>query len=224
MTPFPFVRRCTLVLSLGAVALVGCGGSGDASSAVQPDASVPNATVIDAGTPSTDSGSTVSAPSDTGSTPTAPTDSTGSTAASGSTAMGSSTTAPGGTVPPAATLKPGVTTVPPATTVPSATTVKPPPSTVAPTAPPTTKPPTKPSTVTKSCAADGAVTSVKVPAGSTLILTVTSATEQEFHVHGYDLLGSGTRFTFVLTADPKFDGAIVESHTTQKPICTIDVT
>jgi hypothetical protein len=119
--------------------------------------------------------------------------------------------------------------VPPATTVrPVATTVKPPSTTVAPTvpptAPPTTKPATKPSTVTKSCAADGAVTSVKVPAGATLVLTVTSVTEQEFHVHGYDLLGAGTRYTFVLTADPKFDGAVVESHTTQKPICTIDVT
>jgi hypothetical protein len=226
MTPFPFARRCTLVLSLAAVSLVGCGGSGDEAGGVQPDGSFATTVVTDAGpadTSQTDTGATTSG---------VPTDSTGSTAAtgsSGSTAVAAGTTAPGSsatTVKPGSTttLKPGATTLPPATTAAPATTVKPAPTTVPPTAPPTTKPVTKPSTVTKSCAADGAVTSVKVPAGATLVLTVTSVTEQEFHVHGYDLLGAGTRYTFVLTADPKFDGAFVESHTTQKPICTIDVT
>lgn len=225
MTLFPSVRRRTLALALATASLVGCGGSGGANGAVQPDTSVPNVTVTDTGIPataSTDSASTVAASTDTGSALTALTDSTGSTAAPGSTSGGSGTTAPATTVPAATTVKPGATSVPPATTA------KPPSATVAPTAPPTapptTKPATKPGTVTKSCAADGAVTSVKVPAGATLILTVTSVTEQEFHVHGYDLLGAGTKYTFVLTADPKFDGAIVESHTTQKPICTIDVT
>jgi len=226
MTPFPFARRCTLVLSLAAVSLVGCGGSGDETGGVQPDGSFATTVVTETGpvdTGHTDTGVTTSG---------VLTESTGSTAAtdsSGSTAVAAGTTAPGSTattVKPGSTttLKPGATTLPPATTAAPATTVKPAPTTVPPTAPPTTKPVTKPSTVTKSCAADGAVTSVKVPAGATLVLTVTSVTEQEFHVHGYDLLGSGTRYTFVLTADPKFDGAVVESHTTQKPICTIDVT
>ncbi len=216
-----FIGRCTAVVVLAALAVSACGDSGAGGVASQLDGTSPTVSAL------TTSGPVESTPPATDATGAAVSTSTASSTGAASTVVpgGVSTTAAGSGA--TTTLKPGSTTLP-GTTAPTPTTSKPVsttvPPTVAPTAPPTTKPATKPSTVTKSCSADGSVTSVKVPAGATLILTVTSTTEQEFHVHGYDLLGSGTRFTFVLTADPKFDGAIVESHTTQKPICTIDVT
>lgn len=39
-----------------------------------------------------------------------------------------------------------------------------------------------------------------VPLGADVELVVTSAEEQEFHLHGYDLEQEGTRVTFVFTA------------------------
>ena len=221
-----FIGRCTAVVVLAALAVSACGDSGAGGVASQLDGTSPTVSAL------TTSGPVESTPPATDATGAAVSTSTASSTGAASTVVpgGVSTTAAGSGA--TTTLKPGSTTLPgttvPATSAPTPTTSKPVsttvPPTVAPTAPPTTKPSTKPGEVRKSCTADGPVTSVKVPAGATLFLTVRSTTEQEFHVHGYDLLGTGPVWTFVLTADPKFDGAIVESHTTQKPICTIDVT
>ena len=216
-----FIGRCTAVVVLAALAVSACGDSGAGGVASQLDGTSPTVSAL------TTSGPVESTPPATDATGAAVSTSTASSTGAASTVVpgGVSTTAAGSGA--TTTLKPGSTTLP-GTTAPTPTTSKPVsttvPPTVAPTAPPTTKPSTKPGEVRKSCTADGPVTSVKVPAGATLFLTVRSTTEQEFHVHGYDLLGTGPVWTFVLTADPKFDGAIVESHTTQKPICTIDVT
>jgi hypothetical protein len=46
----------------------------------------------------------------------------------------------------------------------------------------------------------GAPATPTVPLGADVELVVTSAEEQEFHLHGYDLEQEGTRVTFVFTA------------------------
>ena len=62
-----------------------------------------------------------------------------------------------------------------------------------------------------------------MPRGTDLTLTVNSATDQEFHVHGYDIAKGGTHVTFSFTTDMA-GSFIVESHTTGKLICRLVIT
>jgi hypothetical protein len=59
-----------------------------------------------------------------------------------------------------------------------------------------------------------------VPLNSTVSITVTSATSQEFHLHGYDLEKAGTKVTF--TADQPGDFEL-ESHATEKVLFVLTV-
>jgi hypothetical protein len=65
-----------------------------------------------------------------------------------------------------------------------------------------------------------------VALGQTVVLRLLSDTDQEYHVHGYDLekqAAAGVETTFEFTADTpgSFE---VESHTTDKVLATLQVT
>jgi hypothetical protein len=65
-----------------------------------------------------------------------------------------------------------------------------------------------------------------VALGQTVVLRLLSDTDQEYHVHGYDLekqTAAGVEATFEFTADTagSFE---VESHTTDKVLATLQVT
>ena len=71
-------------------------------------------------------------------------------------------------------------------------------------------------------AADPTPPVITVAFGTQMVLTVVSVTEQEFHVHDFDITKSGTTVTFAFTAD--LHGThLVESHTTGKVICSLVV-
>jgi len=66
----------------------------------------------------------------------------------------------------------------------------------------------------------------EVALGQTVVLRLLSDTDQEYHVHGYDLekqAAAGVETTFEFTADTpgSFE---VESHTTDKVLATLQVT
>ena len=66
----------------------------------------------------------------------------------------------------------------------------------------------------------------EVALGQTVVLRLLSDTDQEYHVHGYDLekqAAAGVEATFEFTADTagSFE---VESHTTDKVLATLQVT
>ncbi len=61
-----------------------------------------------------------------------------------------------------------------------------------------------------------------VPFGSSVKIVVTSSTEREFHLHGYDIELSGTRVTFNFTAD--IGGRnVVSIHPNHDVVCYINV-
>jgi len=66
----------------------------------------------------------------------------------------------------------------------------------------------------------------EVALGQTVVLRLLSDTDQEYHVHGYDLekqAAAGVETTFEFTADTP--GSFqVESHTTDKVLATLQVT
>ena len=64
-----------------------------------------------------------------------------------------------------------------------------------------------------------------VALGQTVVLRLLSDTDQEYHVHGYDLekkAAAGVEATFEFTAD-KAGSFEVESHTTDKVLATLQV-
>ena len=64
-----------------------------------------------------------------------------------------------------------------------------------------------------------------VPLGQTVVLRLLSDTDQDYHVHGYDLekqAAAGVEATFEFTAD-KAGTFEVESHTTDKVLATLQV-
>lgn len=238
-----FIFRCGGCL-LALASLGACSGGGDASSAStspvgSANSSGPTVPVSDepnvgssqvpsrSGTtttlPAVRSGtSTTAAPVGTAPTTTLPAHTTNTIRGSVSPTTTANSTAPATTVlqlPPVAPAPPSATT----TTSPpvSATTTTPPPA-------PTTTRPTVPATTvqaTKSVTVDAADTSppvITVAFGTAIVLTVVSVTEQEFHVHDFDITKAGTTVTFAFTAD--LHGThIVESHTSGKLICTFVV-
>jgi hypothetical protein len=106
----------------------------------------------------------------------------------------------------------------PATT--AATTTAPPPTTAAP-APTTTRPAVIEIAVDADTAA-AAPMAESVALGEHVRITVRTATAQEFHLHGYDIDGSGTEVIFDFTAD--LPGVFVlESHDTGAPLLTLTV-
>ena len=139
-------------------------------------------------------------------------------------AAAGTTTTVRSTVPPTPTAQPSATAVPPVTPSPTV------PATPAPTTPPTpapttTTPPVPTTPPTRSVTVDAADPSppvITVAFGTQVVLTIVSVTEQEFHVHGYDLTKAGTTVTFAFTAD-LHGSNLVESHSTEKIICTIVV-
>lgn len=204
-----------VMLSFGTA---GCGGDDVAVAPATAVAPASSAEVSTTTVPPPDSTSADQGSESTGQA------STGSTSVSAPTTLPSaSSTAP----------KPGATTVPAAagstTTVKSVststtvrvtpTTVKPPTTTVP--APPTTKPAANPGTFTATVANKSHRT-LNIPYNATVVLTVTSATDEEFHVHGYDITKGGTNVTFVFAADMK-GTYIVESHDTGWVVCTLVV-
>ncbi len=89
----------------------------------------------------------------------------------------------------------------------------------------TARPPVTTATPTRTVTVDAADLTppvISVVLGTEITLTVVSVTDQEFHVHNYDITKAGTRVTFAFTAD-LVGSHIVESHTTGKVICTIVV-
>ena len=61
-----------------------------------------------------------------------------------------------------------------------------------------------------------------VPLGSTVSLQITSAAEQEFHLHDYDVEGSGTSVTLTFVAD-EAGSFELESHDTEQLLLTLVV-
>ena len=218
MTPSRSLQRRLSAVTFGLAVLMGtaaCGSDDRAGLTPEPTAEV---------------STTAAGPGSTTSESSAATTSSGGTAGTGATTMPGATTAPGTTVPGASptTAVPGATTTttkPGATTTTvktgTTTTVKPTPTSPATTAPapPTTKPASNPGTFTATVANKSHRT-LNVPYNSTVVLTVTSATDEEFHVHGYDITKGGTNVTFVFTADMK-GTYIVESHDTGWVVCTL---
>ena len=71
------------------------------------------------------------------------------------------------------------------------------------------------------CDADSAeVESFDVPLGTEVSLTITSATEREFHLHGYDIELSGTRVVFTFIADIPGTNP-VSIHPGHATVCTL---
>jgi hypothetical protein len=65
----------------------------------------------------------------------------------------------------------------------------------------------------------------QVPLGKTVVLRLLSDTDQEYHVHGYDLeqrAAAGVEASFEFTAD-QAGSFEVESHTTDKVLATLEV-
>lgn len=220
MIPSRSLQRRLVATSVGALLFFGAAACGGDDGAVAP------ATTF-APVASGDLGTTVSPqPDATDDTEVSST----SQAPSSSTAPPASNTVPAGS---STTTKPGATTIAPgtgATTTVKAnsttttvrttpTTAKPPSTTTA--APPTTKPVSSPGTFTATVA-NRSHRTLNVPFNATVVLTVTSATDEEFHVHGYDITKGGTNVTFVFTADMK-GTYIVESHDTGWVVCTLVV-
>jgi len=217
----PIQRR----LAIGALALLGlaaCGGGGQSGTDASADLTVASTNATGSSdvptSPTTDSG----APSGGSSADTTAAPS-GATTAPGTTQPGATATTakPGAST---TTIKPSATTTVNAaatTTVRSTPTTNRPPSTTTPPAPPTTKPVATPGTFTATVANKSHRT-LNVPYNSTVVLTVTSATDEEFHVHGYDITKGGTNVTFVFTADMK-GSYVVESHDTGWVVCTLVV-
>jgi hypothetical protein len=117
----------------------------------------------------------------------------------------------------ATTAAPTATTRPPTITPTPAPTTKPAPTT---TRPPVTTAPAAPGSSTFSVSAEDPTPPVyRVALGTDVTLNITSAIDQEFHVHDIDLTLGGTFVRFRFTAD--LAGThIVESHDTGKLICT----
>jgi hypothetical protein len=122
------------------------------------------------------------------------------------------------------------TTAPPATSAPSSTTASA--TTVAPTtAAPTTVTPTTAATTTPAVreivvdadTAAAAPLAETVPLGQQVRIVVRTATAQEFHLHGYDIDGSGTEVVFDFTADLPGEFEL-ESHDTEDLLLTLTVT
>lgn len=218
----PFQRRLA-VGALVALSLAACGGGEPAS----PDAGA-GVTVGSTSGPGASDTPSVSMTEST--TP------VGGSSSDTTEAPSAATTAPGTTQPgvTATTSKPGVTTTTvraggstttvkagATTTVRTTPTTARPPSTTTPPAPPTTKPASTPGTFTATVANKSHRT-LNIPYNSTVVLTVTSATDEEFHVHGYDITKGGTNVTFVFTADMK-GNFVVESHDTGWVVCTLVV-
>jgi cytoskeletal protein RodZ len=121
----------------------------------------------------------------------------------------------------AATTSP--TTVPETTSAPATTdpaTTAPPPTTAAP-PPPTTHSGVVEITVDADTAA-AAPMAESVALGEQVRITVRTATAQEFHLHGYDIDGSGTEVVFDFTADLPGE-FVLESHDTGAPLLTLTV-
>jgi hypothetical protein len=65
----------------------------------------------------------------------------------------------------------------------------------------------------------------QVPLGQTVVLRLLSDTDQEYHVHGYDLeqkVAAGVEASFEFTAD-QAGSFEVESHTTNQLLATLQV-
>jgi hypothetical protein len=62
-----------------------------------------------------------------------------------------------------------------------------------------------------------------VPLGTNVTIVVRSATDQEFHLHGYDIEDSGTEVTFNFTADQAGEFEL-ESHDTEAVLLILTVT
>jgi hypothetical protein len=61
-----------------------------------------------------------------------------------------------------------------------------------------------------------------VPLGSTVSLQITSSVTQEFHLHDYDVEGSGTSVTLTFVAD-EAGSFELESHDTEQLLLTLVV-
>lgn len=123
---------------------------------------------------------------------------------SSDTAGPASTTAPATSLAPTSTPSPSTTTAEPTTTVATA-----PPSTV-------------PSALTIRCDADsGENPTFDVPLGTEVTLIASSATERDYHLHGYDLELTGTEVTFQFTASIPGPSELTE-HPDHTTVCTIE--
>jgi hypothetical protein len=239
-------RKLTIRLTgclLAAASFGACGGgdattgstvpaSVDSSDSTSPtdsgpvDSSDPRGTTDDDGdatSTTTRKGSTTTSVPKT-STTTASASAGGATTTTTIRASAGPVTTVGTTVPSSPSGQPSAPTSPPATPAPTV------PATPAPTTPPTpapttTSPPVATTVPTRSVTVDAADPSppvITVAYGTQIVLTIVSVTEQEFHVHGYDLTKAGTTVTFAFTAD-LHGSNFVESHSTEKVICTIVV-
>jgi hypothetical protein len=61
-----------------------------------------------------------------------------------------------------------------------------------------------------------------VPLGTPLTIHVVTATDQEFHLHGYDIEQEGTDVTFTFTADQAGEFEL-ESHATETVVLNLTV-
>ena len=116
---------------------------------------------------------------------------------------------------PASTTAPATSLAPTSTPAPSTTTAEPT-TTVA-----TTPPSTAPSALTIRCDADsGENPTFDVPLGTEVTLIASSATEREYHLHGYDLELTGTTVTFQFTANIPGPSELTE-HPDHTTVCAI---
>ena len=150
----------------------------------------------------------------------APTDSTVAGATSATTAPSATATTAAGS--PTTAAAPTATTAAPTASTPTPVTPRPPITKPTPTTtqPPVTSTPVAAGSRTFSVSAEDATPPVfHVSLGTDVTLNITSATDQEFHLHDIDLTLGGTFVRFRFTAD--LPGShIVESHDTGKLICT----
>jgi hypothetical protein len=201
---------------VGVALLFGLAACGSERSGLEPDLTVEAPVVATIAVPDSTATETTAAgpsPSSTVGGTTPDTSGTSGTAGAPTTGAPGTTAKPGATT---TTVKPSATT----TTVKVTTTTARPPATTVP-APPTTKPASNPGTFTATVANKSHRT-LNVPYNATVVLTVTSATDEEFHVHGFDITKGGTNVTFVFTADMK-GSFVVESHDTGWVVCTLVV-
>lgn len=81
--------------------------------------------------------------------------------------------------------------------------------------------PTTPGPITITCDADaGGAQTFEVPLGADVTLIAVSASEREYHLHGYDLELSGTQVTFQFTATISGASELTE-HPGHSTVCTI---